>query len=121
MNNRLLEKISKFQKNPQEALKECENDTEAQIFLKEFLKVMGTHLTSGEFDASKKKSGAEIEVEDPEQRKANELINNSEVRELLMDPEVQNLFMLLRNNPENSQRLVIPTKLFYLKLFFFSF
>ena len=46
-----------------------------------------------------------VEIEDPEQRKANELINNPEVRELLMDSGVQNLFMLLRNNPENSQKL----------------
>ena len=109
LNQRLLDKVTKFQKNPQAAIKECENDPEAQLFLKEFLKIMGNHLTTNKFDIKTTELNAneikKVEIEDPEQRKANELINNPEVRELLMDSGVQNLFMLLRNNPENSQKL----------------
>jgi hypothetical protein len=108
MNQRMLDKVSKFQKNPQAAMKECENDPEAQFFLKEFLKIMGNHLTTNKFDVKTTESNEneikKVAIDDPEQRKANELINNPEVRELLMDSGVQNLFMLLRNNPENSQK-----------------
>ena len=109
-NNRLLEKVSSFQKNPQAAIKECENDIEAQLFLKEFIKIMGNHLSADKFNVKANDGSTEeneihiAEKADPEQQKANELINNPEVRELLMDSGVQNLFMLLRNNPENSQK-----------------
>jgi hypothetical protein len=109
MNNRMIDKISKFQKNPQQALKECENDSEAQEFLKEFMKIMGVHLTTN------------TGKEDHEQKKVNELVNNSDVRELLMDKDVQDLFASLKINPENSQRLVKGFKKKKKYFFFFFF
>lgn len=77
----------------------------------EFMKLMGNHLTDETFinqnQATNIKTHDEIkkaDIEDSEQKKVNELINNEEVRSLLMDKDVQNLFYLLKNNPENSQK-----------------
>lgn len=94
----LMNKVTKFQKDPQGALKECENDPEAMNFMREFCKLMGTHLTQNMPQTTN--NTQLITKFDPEQEKANKLLESSEVKELLMDKEIQNLLMELQKNPE---------------------
>jgi len=104
-NPNLMSKVTQFQNNPQGALKECGNDKESVEFMMEFFKLMGTHMSNMNIEASGTNSKPEIHIkksEDPEQKKANELLQNSDVKELLLDKEVQDLLLKLKTEPQKA-------------------
>jgi hypothetical protein len=98
-----LNKISKFKENPKEALKDCENDKEAQDFLMEFMKTMGNHLVNNNNDKNGVESHSQkLERTMTKDKEVADLLANDEVKDLLMDNDVQKLFKELKINPEKS-------------------
>ncbi|XP_074658463.1 uncharacterized protein LOC141911359 [Tubulanus polymorphus] len=124
---KISEAMNEFQTNPQEAMWKYRNDEEVQKFFKEFCGLLGNHFTGlsesqaqSTVSSSMQRDGtADIQVRSstnpnqPTQKdedKMNEILSKPEVKEVLADPEIQQLFKLLREDPTEAQRILHQKK-----------
>ncbi|CAF1568824.1 unnamed protein product [Adineta ricciae] len=94
-----MEAITLFQHKPQEALAKYGHNAEVMRFFDRMAKILGNHFTSIAADEEKKqKSNVDPEV--------NQLLQDEQVRQLLLDPDVIKLMKSLREEPEKAQWLM---------------
>lgn len=82
-----------------------------RVFLQDFCSLMGDHFTEladkeEKINAATGKGATPLitEVSDPsDEVKAKELLDKPEIKELLVDQEVQTLLHLLKTNPDAAQ------------------
>ncbi|CAF1240467.1 unnamed protein product [Rotaria sp. Silwood1] len=91
-----MEAITLFQHKPQEALAKYGHNAEVMKFFDRMAKILGTHFTSIE-NKEEKQTKANI---DPE---VNKLLQDEQVRQLLLDPDVVKLMKMLREEPDKAQ------------------
>ncbi|KAL4232860.1 hypothetical protein ACF0H5_007547 [Mactra antiquata] len=133
---RFMQAIGEFQKNPTEALKKYGQDADIQEFLQDFCSLMGDHFNklSDQQDSATERqqqnsqnvetsiltpsstgSGADMSVHSStnpnvptaaDEQKMKEILSNPEIRNVLMDPKIQDIIQELRNNPANGHRML---------------
>ncbi|CAF1325433.1 unnamed protein product [Didymodactylos carnosus] len=114
-----MEAINLFQKKPEEALKRYGSNKDVMEFFQRMAKVLGSHFTSlptnddlspeqdvvktsSQFNIIKRKE-TKPPLADPE---VNKLLENEQVRKLLLDPDVVSLMKTLREEPDKAQWLL---------------
>ncbi|CAF3135235.1 unnamed protein product [Rotaria sp. Silwood2] len=91
-----MEAITLFQHKPQEALAKYGHNAEVMQFFDRMAKILGNHFTSivGK-EEKQKKTNVDPEV--------NKLLQDEQVRQLLLDPDVVKLMKMLREEPGKAQ------------------
>ncbi|CAF0767879.1 unnamed protein product [Rotaria sordida] len=94
-----MEAITLFQHKPQEALAKYGHNAEVMKFFDRMAKILGTHFTSiVDKEEKQKKPNVDPEV--------NKLLQDEQVRQLLLDPDVVQLMKMLREEPDKAQRMM---------------
>ncbi|CAF2154448.1 unnamed protein product [Rotaria magnacalcarata] len=94
-----MEAITLFQQKPEEALAKYGHNAEVMTFFDRMAKILGTHFTSIVDKEDKKKKP----TVDPE---VNKLLQDEQIRQLLLDPDVIKLMKILREEPAKAQWLM---------------
>ncbi|XP_072019238.1 uncharacterized protein [Amphiura filiformis] len=124
---RISQAMTKFQRNPQLAMQEYQNNPEIQQFFKEFSGILGTHFESlgannppqspptQTIRTQDNSNGADISVHsstNPKQATATdearmkEILSDPKMQQILRDEEIQRLFTVLRTSPDEAQRML---------------
>lgn len=109
-----MEAITLFQHKPQEALAKYGHNAEVMTFFNRMAKILGTFMKKNHIEnllclfllgthftgiAEKEEKQKQTSV-DPE---VNKLLQDEQVRQLLLDPDVIQLMKLLREQPDRAQ------------------
>ncbi|CAF1400761.1 unnamed protein product [Adineta steineri] len=91
-----MKAINLFQQKPEEALKKYGHNAEVMTFFDKMAKILGTHFTSiADKEDKQKKTNVDPEV--------NKLLQDEQVRQLLLDPDVVKFMKFLREEPDKAQ------------------
>ncbi|XP_064628868.1 uncharacterized protein LOC135488262 isoform X2 [Lineus longissimus] len=122
---RFSQALAEFQTNPQGAQLKYADNPEVQLFFKDFCGLLGDHFskigttrpnatsTNNQGDIKfTQRPRADIQEHNPnaptpiEEKRMQEILSRPDVREVLMDPQVQSLFEQLKTNPSDAQKLL---------------
>ena len=117
--------LEEFQKDPKAAMAKYADDKDVAEFFKSFMGIFGDHfskmfpeeqkteetpliqeISSESRTVSKPKSAAEV----ADERKMQEILSRPDVRKVLQSPDVQNLIHLMRNDPNEGQKLLLEKR-----------
>ena len=91
--------LALFTQNPTQAMKDFGDTPEFREFFQEICSTLGQHFT--ELVEERGEQGAA--VEDEEDRKMREILDNEEVQEVLQDARIRQLIMDMKENPKRAQ------------------
>jgi len=124
MDPRFSSAIEKFQKNPREVMEMCQTNEELREFIQQFCSLMGDHFT-GLADQTDEAAKVQVQpttasskkqttnstnqstkhyVEDEENMK--NILSSPDIQHILQSPKIQQLFNLLRSDPNKAQRML---------------
>ncbi|XP_022098161.1 serine/arginine repetitive matrix protein 2-like isoform X2 [Acanthaster planci] len=129
---RFAQAVSKFQRNPQQAMEEYKGNAEVQQFFRDFCALLGNHFSTmggasppsvpssapppqDTIRTPNQSSRADIKVKsstNPKQATAadeteiRQILADPEIREILMDQKMQRLIETLRTNPDQGQGII---------------
>jgi len=101
-----------MQKEPQKAMEYYKNDKDITEFFKEFCKILGGHFMGLADKQQNQPSSASETVTSQhfsnkeDEEAMNKIISDPEIREILSKPDIQNLFTLLRTEPNRAQAML---------------
>ncbi|XP_071113134.1 uncharacterized protein [Haliotis cracherodii] len=101
--------ITEFQTNPQAALIKYQHNQEIQLVFKEFCELMGNHLSEFGGDGSQHDAPSQSPQPQPcdeDMQRMQQILADAEVREILMDTDIQTLLTCLKTDPQQAQRFV---------------
>ncbi|XP_013408030.1 uncharacterized protein LOC106172003 [Lingula anatina] len=118
--------LTEFQTNPQAAMLKYKDNQEVQQFFKEFCGLLGDHFSNmpdgqpqkpktDTISTTMPSQGADISVRSStnpnqptaaDEKKMQEILSDPEIRFVLLDPFIQQLFETLRKDPEKGQRML---------------
>ncbi|KAI0210987.1 hypothetical protein LSAT2_004218 [Lamellibrachia satsuma] len=113
--------LNEFQANPQAAMAKYGNNPEMQAFLMEFCGLLGDHFTKlGDMQSAQttkanspnaadmciRSSTSPTQMTSADEEKMQKILAKSEVREALMDANIEKLLETLRTNPDAAQRFL---------------
>ncbi|XP_064617638.1 uncharacterized protein LOC135481841 isoform X1 [Liolophura sinensis] len=120
-----VQAIGEFQSDPQGAMLKYQNNSEIQKFFKDFCGIIGDHFTKlGNKQDLEKPSAKAREVDsagvnvlnsninsamapaDEDERRMQEILANPEIRQILIDPDIQRLVQTLRSNQVQAQSIL---------------
>ncbi|XP_062510759.1 uncharacterized protein LOC134186741 isoform X2 [Corticium candelabrum] len=100
--------IARLQQNPQQAFKDYSGDPEVGTFLKEVSRLIGDHFTSlgGQPNPPVKRAAAADSRQAKDEETMKKVLARADVREVLNDPNIQELIRQLRHDPDKAQQLL---------------
>lgn len=97
--------VDMMQKDPKAAMEYYKDQPDVQEFFKEFYKILGTHFTKLGEKTDSVPNKTNIPQKSKEESEFEKTISNPEIRAILSKPMIQNLFTVLKSNPEEGQHL----------------
>lgn len=108
-NPKYNEALEKMKKSPKDAMEYYKDDTDVQEFFKKFYKILGNHFSGLEQNESVKTAPEPPDIITEEEAKMQatmqKILANPEIRDILAQPQVKNLFDCLRRNPDEAQSI----------------
>lgn len=99
--------LTEFQTNPEAAQKKYGDNKQVMEFFRQFMGVMGQHLSEvGEKKEKEKKQMTPAKAAAPEDIAVNDILKDPEVVTILQDPWIKNMFEIIRVNPDRSAAIM---------------
>lgn len=95
--------------DPQKAMEMYKDDKEVQDFFTDFLNLLGMHFSDlgiKQKEEPKMKPSSTSTTLPGDEEKMEKILANPEIREIMMKPDIQNLFHLLKYEPDKVQTLL---------------
>lgn len=104
-NPKYSEALERMKKDPKAATEYYKDDKDVQEFFKKFYKILGNHFSGLEQNETIKSAPEPPAIISEDEAKMQKILADPEIRDILSQPEVQNLFGHLRMNPDQAQRI----------------
>ncbi|XP_026691625.2 uncharacterized protein LOC101242455 [Ciona intestinalis] len=103
--------IQWMQKDPKGAMEYYKDDAQVQLFFKQFYKILGQHFTEladipDKGNGATSSNKADTQMTEQDKNEMDRILSDPEIKSILMKPDIQNLFTLLKTEPDKVQQLL---------------